>query len=113
MDGSQKLPLRLVAPAVAAIGAGRRAHAITLGLAAWMAYVAPGQDSDGRPLPLDDPMADVLGQVRGTTDAATVVDRLLAIDPIFGPELPELGWWRRKLVDDVRDLLAGRVRPSP
>jgi fructuronate reductase len=109
MDGSQKLPQRLVAPAAAAIEAGRRPHAITLGLAAWMAYVATGQDHDGRPLPLDDPMADVLGQVRGTTDAATVVDRLLAVGPIFGPELPELGWWRRELVNDVRDLLAGRI----
>ena len=46
MDGSQKLPQRLVAPALAAIGAGRRPHAITLGLAAWMAYVATGQDRD-------------------------------------------------------------------
>jgi fructuronate reductase len=109
MDGSQKLPQRLVTPAVAAIEAGRRPHAITLGLAAWMAYVATGQDRDGRPLPLDDPMADVLGQVRGTTDAATVVDRLLAVEPVFGPEVPELGWWRRELVDDVRNLLAGRV----
>jgi fructuronate reductase len=109
MDGSQKLPQRLVAPAAAAIGAGRPPHAITLGVAAWMAYVAAGQDRDGRPLPLDDPMADVLGEVRGTTDAATVVDRLLAIRPIFGPELPELGWWRRELVDDVRTLLAGHV----
>ena len=112
MDGSQKLPQRLVAPALAAIGAGRRPHAITLGLAAWMAYVATGQDRTGRALPLDDPMADVLGQVRGTTDAATVVDRLLAIGPIFGPELPELGWWRHELVDDVRNLLAGRI-PTP
>jgi fructuronate reductase len=109
MDGSQKLPQRLVAPAVAAIEAGRRPHAITLGLAAWMAYVATGQDRDGHPLPLDDPMAEVLGQVRGMTDAATVVDRLLAFGPIFGPELPELGWWRHELVDDVRNLLAGRI----
>ena len=109
MDGSQKLPQRLVAPAAAAIAAGRHPHAITLGLAAWMAYVARGQDRGGRPLPLDDPMADVLGQVRGTTDAAAVVDRLLALEPVFGPELPELGWWRRELVDDVRTLLAGRV----
>jgi fructuronate reductase len=109
MDGSQKLPQRLVAPAAVAIAAGRHPHAITLGVAAWMAYVATGQDRDGRPLPLDDPMAEVLGQVRGTTDAATVVDRLLALEPVFGSELPELGWWRHELVDDVRDLLAGRI----
>ena len=109
MDGSQKLPQRLVAPALAAIEAGRRPHAITLGLAAWMAYVATGRDRDGRALPLDDPMADVLGRVRGTTDAAAVVDRLLALESVFGSELPEVGWWRAELVDDVRNLLAGRV----
>lgn len=109
MDGTQKLPQRLVAPAVAAIEAGRRPHAVTLGLAAWMAYVALGRDRDGRPLPLDDPMADVLGAVRGTTDAATVADRLLAVEPVFGPLLPDVGWWRQELVDDVRSLLAGRI----
>jgi fructuronate reductase len=109
MDGSQKLPQRLVAPALAAIGAGRRPHAITLGVAAWMAYVASGRDRHGSALPLDDPMAEVLGPVRGTTDAVTVVDRLLALESVFGPELPEVGWWRSELVDDVRDLLAGRV----
>jgi fructuronate reductase len=113
MDGSQKLPQRLVAPAAAAVEAGRAPHAITVGLAAWMAYVARGEDRHGNALPLDDPLADVLGTVRGTTDAATVVDRLLGIGSIFGSTLPELGWWRRELTDDVRDLLAGRIPARP
>ena len=78
-----------------------------------MAYVATGQDRDGRPLPLDDPIADVLGQVRGTTDAATVVDRLLAIGPIFGPELPELGWWRPNSSTTSGTCSPGASRPSP
>src|SRR3954447_19659213 len=42
MDGSQKLPHPLVAPALAAIGARRRPHATPLGLPPWMAYVPTG-----------------------------------------------------------------------
>lgn len=109
MDGTQKLRQRLVAPAAAAIEAGLRPHAITLGVAAWMTYVALGYDTNGRPLPLDDPMAERLGQVRGTADAATVVRELLRIESVFGPELPEIAWWRCDLTENVRDLLAGRI----
>ena len=112
MDGSQKLPQRLVGPA----SRHRRRAATARDHPRARRVDGVRRDGPGprrrRALPLDDPMADVLGQVRGTTDAATVVDRLLAIGPIFGPELPELGWWRHELVDDVRNLLAGRI-PAP
>ena len=74
-----------------------------------MAYVALGHDTSGRPLPLDDPMADRLTQVRGTGDAAAVVHTLLGIKSVFGPELPEIDWWRRDLESDIRDLLAGHL----
>jgi fructuronate reductase len=109
MDGSQKLPQRLIASAAVAIAGGRRPRALTLGVAAWMAYVALGHDTSGRPLPLDDPMADRLSQVRGTGDAAAVVHTLLGIKSVFGSELPEIDWWRRDLESDVRDLLAGHL----
>ena len=107
MDGSQKLPQRLVAPALAAIGLGRQPHLITLGIAAWMAYVALGRSAAGSMLPLDDPLAERLGRVRGWTDPGRVVEDLLSIESIFGRELPEIGWWRAELRAQLRELLAG------
>ncbi len=116
MDGSQKLPQRLVGPALDAIRVGRRPHAITLGIAGWMSFVALGRDRHGADLPLNDPLADRLGQVRGVSDPGAVVDDLLSISSIFGRELPEIGWWREELTDDVRDLVAGltpALTPTP
>jgi len=62
MDGSQKLPQRLVGPALDAINAGRRPHAVTVGVAGWMSFVALGRDRAGTELPLNDPLADRLAQ---------------------------------------------------
>jgi fructuronate reductase len=109
MDGSQKLPQRLISPTLAAIHAGHRPHVITLGTAAWMTFIALGRDTHGNELPLNDPLAQRLGQVRGLTDPRGIVENLVTIDSIFGPELPEIDWWRTELIHDVRDLLAGRI----
>jgi fructuronate reductase len=109
MDGSQKLPQRLVSPTLAAIHAGHRPHVITLGTAAWMTFVALGRDTHGHELPLDDPLAKRLGQVRGLSDPRKIVENLVTIESIFGSELPEIDWWRTELIDDVGDLLAGRI----
>ncbi|MGV9714027.1 mannitol dehydrogenase family protein [Gordonia sp. NPDC003424] len=109
MDGSQKLPQRLVSPVAAAIDAGRRPRVLTLGVAGWMTYVALGHDTAGTALPLDDPLSDRLGAVRGMTRAEDIVGSLLDIDAVFGHELPEIGWWKVDLESDVRDLLSGHV----
>jgi fructuronate reductase len=81
-----------------------------------MSFVALGRDRHGADLPLNDPLADRLGQVRGVSDPGAVVDDLLSISSIFGRELPEIGWWREELTDDVRDLVAGltpALTPTP
>lgn len=59
MDGSQKLPQRLFAPALARIAAGQRAPRIALGVAAWLRFLQ-GRADDGTALTLDDPQADRL-----------------------------------------------------
>ncbi|MCG5218269.1 mannitol dehydrogenase family protein [Streptosporangium sp. KLBMP 9127] len=104
MDGSQKLPLRLLGTARDRLAAGATPSWAALGVAAWMVYVAKGQDVRGRPLPLDDPIADRLRAVAsGVTDPRTLVTRLLAIDSIFGEDLPEV--FTDLLVDHVTRLL--------
>ncbi len=57
IDGSQKLPPRIVATVRLARAAGVQPIASVLGIAAWMRYVTAGHDDAGRPLAIDDPLA--------------------------------------------------------
>ena len=98
IDGSQKLPPRLVATVRDARATGVEPTANVLGIAAWMRYVTAGHDDAGRALVVDDPLASRIAEVVGSTgDPVTIVDRLLGVAEMFGD-----------LADDValRDLLA-------
>ncbi len=106
MDGSQKLPLRLLGTIRANLAAGRTPHHALRGVAGWMAYLARSEGAGGLALPVDDPMAGRLtGLVRGRTDAVTVVDSLLGVHEIFGDDLPGNAAVHDELVGDVRELL--------
>lgn len=106
MDGSQKLPLRLLGTIRTGLEQGRTARYAARGVAAWMAYVASPVGRTGMPLPLDDPMADRLATlVRGRTDPKGIVEHLLAVKEIFGSDLPALSWFRDELVSGVDELL--------
>ena len=101
IDGSQKLPPRLVATVRDASAAGVEPIANVLGIAAWMRYVTAGRDDAGRPLAIDDPLALRIADAVGRpSDPATVVERLLGITEMFGD-----------LADDValRGLLVGAL----
>jgi len=109
MDGSQKLPLRLLGTVRTAIQQGRVARYAARGVAAWMAYVASPVGRTGVPLPLDDPMADRLAAlVRGRSDPRGIVADLLAVEEIFGTDLPDVAWLRDDLISSVDELM---VRP--
>jgi fructuronate reductase len=85
IDGSQKLPLRLLGTVRDARAAGVEPIASVLGIAAWMRYVTARQDDAGRSLPVDDPFAPRLVEAVGEAgDSATTVERLLGIAEIFG-----------------------------
>ena len=106
MDGSQKLPLRLLGTIRANLAAGRTPHHALRGVAGWMAYLARPEGADGLRLPVDDPMADRLTTlVRGRRDAAEVVDRLLDVHEIFADDLRDAAGVREELVGTVRELL--------
>ncbi|WP_293425561.1 mannitol dehydrogenase family protein [Phreatobacter sp.] len=85
MDGSQKLPQRLVATVRERLGKGMAAGAPALGIAAWMRYVT-GIDEKGAAIDVRDPMAGRLADI--AREAGPVAERLapalLSLSEVFG-----------------------------
>ena len=89
MDGSQKLPQRLVGTVRDRRRQGELPEYAGLALAAWMRFVQ-GTGDDGRALPLSDPLADAIrAALPPSGDPARTVEALLALDTIFPAELVE------------------------
>jgi fructuronate reductase len=105
-DGSQKLPQRLLAPALDRRQAGAAPGMVALGVAAWMRFVSARRSDAGDPLPLDDPLAATIAERLGDrTEPAAVVDRLLTMRQIFTEALADDDVWRG-LVTDRLTMLA-------
>jgi len=94
MDGSLKLPVRLLGTARDRLATGAVPDSVALAVAGWMAYVARstagvGVGPHGRPLPLQDPLAARLRQT--VTDAGgaprALAEALLDVPEIFGTDL--------------------------
>jgi fructuronate reductase len=104
MDGSQKLPLRLLGTVRDRLAAGVVPHWATLAVAGWMTYVAVGRDRTD--LVLNDPLAaELRAAVGSATTPATIVDALLAVPAVFGTDLPDHAAWRADLTTAVQSLL--------
>jgi len=89
MDGSQKLPQRLLGTIRARLAAGQSYSRLALGVAAWMRYVT-GIDEAGEPIDVKDPFAARLRAIADTAgrDAGKLAAGLLAVTEIFGTDLP-------------------------
>ncbi len=89
MDGSQKLPQRLLGTIRDRLTQGQSIDRLALGVAAWMRYVT-GIDEAGKPIDVRDPLALKLRQIADA--AGPVADRLapalLSVEAIFGTDLP-------------------------
>jgi fructuronate reductase len=88
MDGSRKLPQRILATIRDARTAGRLPEGLCLAVAGWMRYVG-GTDEQGAPIDVRDPLAARLKQLSdaGGEDAAATVAGLLAVEEVFDPAL--------------------------
>lgn len=87
MDGSQKLPQRILGTLAANLAAGRASPGLCLAVAAWMRYVG-GVDEAGQPIEVKDPLATrlrVLCDANPTPEAR--VAALLAVTEVFPPSL--------------------------
>lgn len=98
MDGSQKLPQRLLTTIRDARARGTAPRRAALAVAAWMRWVQVAPT-------LDDPLADELhAAVAAVTNPAQVVDRLLGVRAVFGADLADDPTVRDLLVDSLRQL---------
>jgi fructuronate reductase len=88
MDGSQKLPQRVLHTVLDRRSAGGVPRWGALMVAAWMRFVQ-GVADDGRSLPLDDPLAaDIRARLAASPCTPEgVVDALLGLSTVFDPEL--------------------------
>jgi fructuronate reductase len=88
MDGSQKLPQRLLGSVRDCLAAGAPFERLALGIAGWMRYVT-GVDERGRPIDVRDPMAARLAAAVPRGAPPTQIGAgLLAIREVFGADLP-------------------------
>lgn len=86
MDGSQKLPQRILGTIDDNLLQGRACDGLFLAVAAWMRYVG-GVDEAGNQIDVRDPLADRLRRLSdGAVDTAGKVDALLSVAEVFGPD---------------------------
>jgi fructuronate reductase len=105
MDGSQKLPQRLLNTIRKRLEQKAAFDRLALGVAGWMRY-ATGFDENGKPIDVRDPLADEFKQrADGKTSSAELIDAYLGLEQIFGEDLPKNAEFRRTVGDALAKLL--------
>ena len=118
MDGSQKLPNRILGTAVDRLAAGQLPTGLAFVVAAWILFIASTLEPGGPAL--DDPLADRLRAAVGSPDAlgsdpAAVIERVFALDDIFPLPLRESAAFKAAVVSQlsaVRGLVAAPHRSN-
>jgi len=108
MDGSQKLPQRILAPLRDRLAMGAesaRRHVFVV--AAWIRYLQ-GRDEQGRPLAINDPLAQALQQAVSAAGPSPerLVGAVLGFGAVFGEDLPHSSIF----VSQVTDALSAIMR---
>jgi fructuronate reductase len=100
MDGSQKLPQRLLATIRRRLERGLPCQRLCLVVAAWMIYVG-GVNEKGEAIDVRDPLAVQLRSALQDTgrDVTARVDALLGFEMIFGPDLRWNLTFRSQVID--------------
>jgi fructuronate reductase len=113
MDGSQKLPQRLLGTVRDRLAQGAPIRRLALAVAAWIRYVG-GVDEKGQPIEVKDPLALAL---RSALDAAgdapaQRVGAALRFEAVFGPDLPQAPAFREAVTSAYADLVKRGAREA-
>ncbi len=100
MDGSQKLPQRLLGTVRDNLAAGRPIDRLALAVAAWMRYV-DGVDEAGRAIKVSDPLAEEFARIAAAHrgDPAASARALMRLRSVFGDDLSNVAPFADKVTD--------------
>jgi fructuronate reductase len=86
MDGSQKLPQRILSNLSENITAGRQSRRLLLAVAGWIRYIG-GTDEQGNPIEVSDPLAQRLRDLSGQAEGAGKAIAILGVQEVFPDKL--------------------------
>ncbi len=107
MDGSQKIPQRLLCTIRDRMVAGMPHHRLNLAAAGWMRHVS-GVGPRGESIAVDDPMADLFSEIARDTlpDIDAFGNAMLDITAVFGDDLSGNDGFRAAVLGHLRLLVA-------
>jgi len=109
IDGSQKLPQRLLAPIAERRARGQSVEALALAVAAWIAWQG-GRTDAGEAFEVDDPLAGETRRIQGAP--ADRVDAALAMRQVFPASLAADAAFREALVRQLERLSEAGARAT-
>jgi len=114
MDGSQKLPQRLLGTVRDRLAGGGSIRHLALAVAAWIRY-ASGRDEAGAPIAVSDPLSARFAAIaaeagEGADAAARLTDGFLGLAAVFGADLPAHPQFRAAVAHNVAALLRDGAR---
>lgn len=104
MDGSQKIPQRLLGTIKDRLARGLSAPRAILGVAAWLRY-ATAMDERGNVIDVRDPLAERLRMALSSGPPAAAIDCVLDLQEVFGTDLPQSVAFREELLRHYLSLL--------
>ncbi|MBB4051776.1 fructuronate reductase [Devosia subaequoris] len=113
MDGSQKLPQRLLGTIRDRLKAGLGFKRLALGVAAWMRYVT-GVAEDGGEIDVRDPLALKMHAIAADAgdDAEALFDGLVGLSEVFGADLAGNAEFRAVVVGHLESLFDEGARAT-
>jgi fructuronate reductase len=105
MDGSQKLPQRLLGTIRDRLARRQSIVRLSLGVAAWMRYIT-GIDESGAPIDVKDPLASRMRAIADAShqDPVRLVVGLLTLGEVFGKDLPQNEIFREAVTAHLKSL---------
>lgn len=103
MDGTEKLPQRILSPAMETLACGGNIFAFAFAVAAWMFYCVQNTGNDD---PLNDPREDeIIALLETARTAEQISDTLHGLPGLFPQSLTDSAIWRSQVTERLETML--------